>query len=136
MKKLDKELFERQRFYELKKRLLTQEKALKKERHFLWLEEKESIIQEDTVWERLELFSTDILGYVSQIASKGNTSQSPSLVIAHLHQLKIFEIDCIIDWYSSEENNFPKIKQYFELLDYVRLLTLEYMEQFVLLKAS
>lgn len=135
MKKLDKELFERQRFYELKKRLLIEEKALKKERHFLWLQETESI-KEDTVWERLELVSTDILGYVSQIASKGNTSQSPSLVIAHLHQLKIFEIDCIIDWYSSEENKFPKIKQYFELLDYVRLLTLEYMEQFVLLKAS
>lgn len=135
MNKLEKELFERQRFAELKKRLFAQEKGLKKERHDLWLNEKESL-KEETVWDSLELFSSDILGYVSQIASKGYTSQSPKQVIAHLHQLNIFQRDSIIDWYYSEGNNYPNIKQYFELLDYVRLLTLEYIEQFVLLKAS
>lgn len=135
MNKLDKELFERQRFTELKKRLFTLEKEIKKERHQLWLKEQESLKQE-TVWDRLELLSTDILGYVSQIASRGYTIQSVDEVIRHLHKLNIFEIDCIIDWYNAEGNNYPKIKQYFELLDYVRLLTLEYVEQFILLKAS
>ncbi len=134
MNKSEKELFERQRFAELKKRLFAQEKGLKKERHHLWLKEKESL-KEETVWDSLELLSTDILGYVSQIASKGYTIQSPSQVIEHLHQLNIFERDCIIDWYYLEGNNYPNIKQYLELLDYVRLLILEYIEQFILLKA-
>jgi hypothetical protein len=135
MNKSDKEFFERQRFSELKKRLFTQEKEIKKERHQLWLKEKE-LDKEETVWDRLELFSNDILGYVSQIASKGYTIQSPDEVIRHLHKLNIFETECVIGWYYSDADNYPQIKQYFELLDYVRLLTLEYIEQFVLLKAS
>lgn len=135
MNKSERDLFERQRFSELKKRLLTEEKKLKQERHRLWLQELESI-KEETVWDRLELLSTDILGYVSQIASRGYTIQSPSSVIAHLHQLNLFEIDSIINWYSSDIDNYPQIKQYFELLDYVRLLTLEYIEQSTRLKAS
>jgi hypothetical protein len=134
MNKLEKELFERQRFSELKKRLFTKEKKIKKERHILWLKEKESC-KKETVWDTLELFSTDILGYVSQIASKGYTIQSPDEVIRHLHKLNIFEKDCIINWYYKEADDYPQIKQYFELLDYVRLLTLEYIEQFVLFRA-
>ncbi len=33
-------------------------------------------------------------------------------------------------WYLSAEEEYPKIKQYFELLDYIRLLTLEYIERY------
>lgn len=135
MNKSKKELSSRQRFSELKQRLLNEEKALKKERHHLWLMEKE-LSQEETVWDRLELLSTDILGYVSQIASRGYTSQNPLEVIAHLHKLNLFEIDCITDWYYTESEEYPKLKKYFELLDYVRLLTLEYVDQFLLLQAS
>lgn len=135
MNKLEKELFERQRFSELKKRLFAKEKEIKKERHQLWLKEKESL-KEETVWDTLELFSTDILGYVSQIAFQGYTLQSPDEVVRHLHKLNIFERDCIRDWYDSDADNYSQIKQYFELLDYIRLLTLEYIEQFILLKVS
>ena len=135
MNKLEKELFERQRFSELKKRLFVKEKEIKKESHQLWLKEKESS-KEETVWDTLELFSTDILGYVGQIAFRGYTIQSPDEVVRHLHKLNIFEKDCIIDWYDSDADNYPQIKQYFELLDYIRLLTLEYVEQFILLKVS
>ena len=130
-----KEIFERQRFSELKQRLLLQEQQLKEERHRIWLREKESI-QEYTVWERLEMLSTDILGYVSQIASKGYTRQQPNEAIKHLHNLSVFEIDCIANWYSTEANDYPQTKQYFELLDYLRLLTLEYIERYLLVKAS
>ncbi len=135
MNKSKKELSSRQRFSELKQRLLNEEKALKKERHHLWLMEKE-LSQEETVWDRLELLSTDLLGYVSQIAYRGYTSQNPLEVIAHLHKLNLFEIDCIIDWYYTEYEEYPKLKKYFELLDYVRLLTLEYIDQVLLLQAS
>ncbi len=135
MNKINRDFFERQRFLELKKRLFEQEKRIKKERYQIWLKEKESS-NEETVWDRLELSSNDILGYVSQIALKGYTIQSSNEVIRHLHKLNVFEMECIVEWYSSDAHNYPEIKYYFELLDYVRLLTLEYIEQFVLLKAG
>ena len=97
-------------------------------RHQLWLQEKDQNT-EYQVWERLEVISTDILGYISQITLKGSTRQSSREVIKHLHSLSIFEMDCIIVWYELSANNYPKIKQYFELLDYIRLLLLEYVEQ-------
>ncbi len=37
---------------------------------------------------------------------------------------------------SIEANDYPQTKQYFELLDYLRLLTLEYIERYLLVKAS
>lgn len=135
MNKINRDFFERQRFLELKKRLFEQEKRIKKERYQLWLKEKESS-NEETVWDRLELSSNDILGYVSQIALKGYTIQSSNEVIRHLHKLNVFEMECIVEWYSLDAHNYPEIKYYFELLDYVRLLTLEYIEQFILLKAG
>lgn len=135
MNKIEQDFFERQRLLELKKRLFEQEKRIKKERYQLWLKEKESLMEE-TVWDRLELFSNDIFGYLSQIALKGYTIQSSNEVIRHLHKLNIFETECIVQWYCSDAHNYPEIKYYFELLDYVRLLILEYIEQFVLLKAS
>lgn len=118
----------RQRLTELKSRLLAQEKALADERHHLWLREKNHS-SEYQVWERLECLTTDILGYLTQIVSKGFTRQSPEMAIAHLYQLSIFETDCIANWYLSEADNYPKIKQYFELLDYVRLLILQDVSQ-------
>ncbi len=127
--------FERQRFAEFKNRLFQLEKDLKDERHELWLQEKNQNA-EYQVWERLEVISADILGYISQITLKGFTRQSDREVIKHLHSLSIFEIDCIIVWYESSANNYPKIKQYFELLDYIRLLLLEYVEQNNFVKAN
>lgn len=42
-------------------------------------------------------------------------------------QLSIFDIDCIVDWYRNLGDEYPKIKQFFELLDYIRLLILKYI---------
>lgn len=135
MKQNEAEIFERNRLSELKARLFAYEKALKDERSKLWETEKESE-QEYTVWSQLELLSTYIYGYVSQIASYGYTRQEPREAIAHLHQLSIFDIDCIVDWYRNSGDEYPKIKQFFELLDYIRLLTLEYIERYQLLELT
>lgn len=72
----------------------------------------------------------DIAGYVSQSATKGYTRQEPQEVISHLHRLSIFNVECIIKWYPTAEQEYPKIKQYFELLDYIRLLTLNYVQRY------
>jgi hypothetical protein len=129
------ELFERHRLSELKSRLFDYEKSMRDERRKLWEAEKESE-QEDTVWSQLELLSTYISGYVSQITDYGYTRQKPQEAIEHLHKLSIFDADCIANWYRESGNEYPKIKQFFELLDYIRLLALEYIERYRLLEPT
>lgn len=133
MERSEAELFRRNRLAELKNRLFAYEKAMKDERRKLWETEKESE-QEYTVWSQLELLSTYILGYVSQIITSGCTRQEPRQALDHLHQLSIFDVDCIVSWYRSSGDEYPKIKQFFELLDYIRLLSLEYVERYQLLE--
>lgn len=135
MEQHEAELFERNRLSELKSRLFAYEKSLKDERRKLWEVEKESA-QEYTVWSQLELLSTYISGYVSQITEYGYIQQKSQEVINHLHQLSIFDVDCIVNWYSNSGDEYPKIKQFFELLDYTRLLTLEYIERYRLFEST
>lgn len=124
---MDKLEITRQRFADLKSRLFQLEKNLKDERHQLWLQEQ-NLDTEYPIWERLETITADILGYLNQVILKGSTRQAPREVIEHLHSLSIFELDYLVFW-SKTADNYPKIKQYFEFLDYLRLLLLEYVEQ-------
>jgi hypothetical protein len=135
MEQREAELFERNRLSELKSRLSDYEKLMRDERRKLWEAEKESE-QEDTVWNQLELLSTYISGYVSQITDYGYTRQKSHEAIAHLHRLSIFDVDCIMNWYRESGDEYPKIKQFFEHLDYIRLLTLEYIERYQLLELT
>ena len=135
MERSKAETFERRRLAELKNRLFAYEQVIKDERRKLWEFEQESEV-EDTIWGELELLSTYIFGYVSQIVSQGNTRQQPSEVISHLHELSIFNTDCIVNWYTASAVEYPNIKQHFELLDYLRLLTLDYVKQHLLQKPT
>lgn len=135
MEQREAEIFERNRLFELKGHLFAYEKSMKDERCKLWEIEKESE-QEYTVWSQLELLSTSISGYVSQIADYGYIRQKPQEAINHLHQLSIFDVDCIVSWYRDSGDEYPKIKQFFELLDYIRLLALEYIERYRLLEPT
>ncbi len=123
------EIFERNRIAEIKSHLFTHERAMKDEIHKLWQIDKESE-EERTVWREMEPLSTYIFGYVSQIATKGYTRQEPHEAIKHLHQLSIFNRECIMKWYPTAAQEYPKIKHYFELLDYIRLLTIDYIQHY------
>lgn len=129
MERIETETFEQKRIAELMDRLFDHQKSLRDERKKLWQIEKESE-EQYTVLDRLEVLYMFIAGYVSQIATKGYTRQEPHEVISHLHQLSIFNVDCIIKWYPTAEQEYPKIKQFFELLDYIRLLTLDYVQRY------
>ena len=129
MERSEAELFEQNRLAELKKHLFEHERSMKDEIRKLWQMYKESE-EERTVWRELEPLSTYIFGYVSQIATKGYTRQSPHEAINHLHKLSIFNIDCIMKWYPPAEQEYPKIKEFFELLDYMRLLTIDYIQRY------
>lgn len=127
MIKAELQSLERQRFSQLKNRLLDQEVEIKDERHLLWLTEKESN-QEYTIWDRLEIMSSDILGYLSQLNKRGMIQQPAENIIKHLHNMSLFETDYLALWYIESAKNYPKIKQYLEMLDYARLLILEYLD--------
>ncbi|HAG83670.1 MAG TPA: hypothetical protein DCL61_21590 [Cyanobacteria bacterium UBA12227] len=123
------EIFERKRIEEIYNRLLMIEQSMKGERRKLWNQEKES--EDDyAVWDRLEMLSMDIAGYVTQIILDGYTCQEARKVVKNLRRLKIFNIECIMNWYPLAAEEYPKIKEFFELLDYIRLLTLEYVEKY------
>jgi hypothetical protein len=129
MERGETETFEQARLIELKRRLLEHERSMKDERRKLWESEKDP--QEGyTVWDRLEVLSMDILGYVSQSTTKGYKIENPYEVISHLHKLSIFNVECIMKWYLSATEEYPKIKQFFELLDYMRLLTIDYIQRY------
>jgi len=134
MEQREAERFERDRLGELKNRLFAHEQAMKDERRKLWQVEKG--LEKPTVWSELELLSTYIFGYVSQLISCGYTRQEPVAVISHLRKLSIFDVDCIANWYPTSAEEYPQIKQHFELLDYVRLLTLDFVERYRLQEKS
>lgn len=134
MERAEIEMFERNRLAELLSRLYDQGKSTKGERGKLW--EIEDRSQLYTVLDRLDILSDGIVGYVSQITTKGYTRQKPQDVINHLDRLTIFNVECIMKWYPTAEQEYPKIKQYFELLDYVRLLTIDYIQRYQLQEVS
>lgn len=89
MERRSTEIFEQKRLAELMERLFDHQKFLRDERKMLWQIEKESE-EQYTVLDRLEVLSMFIVGYVSQITTKGYTRQEPQGVISHLHRLSIF----------------------------------------------
>jgi hypothetical protein len=93
-------------------------RSMKAERQAIaqWEEE-----QEFSIIGTLEIFSDDIQGYVEQIISNQITS-SREHILTHLQQLNIFNIDYFTAWYFTNWETYPKIKQYIDYLDHLRLL--------------
>ena len=128
------QLFKRLRISELLDRLNEHRHTTKKEFSKLWHSE-ENDLQGYTVWDRLEILSADIIGYASGISLNSKTQRrfrEPRNVVAHLHKLSIFDVECIMKWYPTAAQEYPKIKHYFELLDYIRLLSIDYIQRYQL----
>ncbi|MGV0024757.1 hypothetical protein [Phormidesmis priestleyi] len=75
----------------------------------------------------LELFSSDIEGYVEQILSNVIIT-NPEKNLAHLRKLNLFDIDYFVVWYFANLDTYPQVKQYTEQLDHLRLLLIEHFE--------
>ncbi len=129
MEKYETEFFERERIAELLNRLNEHERTMKEEFRKLWHSEIDAP-GPYFVWDRLEILSSDIRGYLSKIDSERFISKEPEKVINHLHRLSIFNVECIMKWYPTAAQEYPKIKHYFELLDYIRLLTIDYIQRY------
>lgn len=78
------------------------------------------------IWAEIEVFASDMLGYASQIASKGYVS-SPQETIERLRKFSLFNKPNFRSWYLSDENPYPKLKTLARTLDYIRLLVIEHI---------
>lgn len=82
--------------------------------------------EEFTLLEEIELLTVDIRGYASQIQVQGYVNNEQE-VIERLENLRIFDISAIAQFYFTTNRDFPQMKAYIRMLDYLRLLTLEYL---------
>jgi hypothetical protein len=91
--------------------------------------------QEFSILGVLELFATEIQGYVEQIKLRhfvDPIAQSKN----HLRQLNMFNIDYCAKWYFDNWQQYPQTNQYIEQLDHLRLLILEYFSHQLSTEAS
>lgn len=80
MEKHEIEFFERKRIAELLNRLKEHGRTMKEERRKLWDSEKGSQ-EEYVVWDRLEILSADIIGYISGIGSENYRLKEPKRLL-------------------------------------------------------
>jgi hypothetical protein len=77
--------------------------------------------------EEFELLIVNICGYAKQIQVTGSVKQFDS-VIAHLQQLQAFTNLTMSQFYAEARWKYPKVQIYLQMLDYLRLLMLEYLQ--------
>ncbi len=82
---------------------------------------------EFTPLEEIELLTVSIRGYASQIAASG-TLRNDRQAIAELQKLSVFNNYLIVQLYSEARSLYPQMQSYICMLDYLRLLVLEYLQ--------
>ena len=85
--------------------------------------------EEFTVLEEIELLTVDIRGYASQIQAQGRI-ENEQQAIEHLHSLQVFDVPAIAQFYFVTNGDYGQIKAYIRMLDYLRLLILEYLRSY------
>lgn len=82
--------------------------------------------EEFTVLEEIELLTVDIRGYASQIQVAGSI-ENRQLAIERLHCMRVTDIPIIAQFYLEANDDYPQMKAYIRMLDYMRSLILEYL---------
>ena len=82
---------------------------------------------EFTPLEEIELLTVSIRGYASQIATSGSL-RNDRQAIAELQKLSVYNNHLIVQLYSEVRSHYPQMQTYIYMLDYLRLLVLEYLQ--------
>jgi hypothetical protein len=77
--------------------------------------------------EELEMLTVSISGYATQIQTTGKVKNTEK-AIGDLRRFSVFENPVIRQFYQAAGNDYPKLQAYIQLLDYLRLLSLEYLQ--------
>jgi hypothetical protein len=81
---------------------------------------------EFSVLEELELLTVNIRGYASKIQVKGEI-ENQQQAVDNLNKLAVFDIPAIAQFYFGSNGEYQGTKAYLQMLDYLRLLMLEYL---------
>ncbi|MBD1810104.1 hypothetical protein H6F98_32345 [Microcoleus sp. FACHB-SPT15] len=82
--------------------------------------------EEFTVLEEIELLTSDIRGYASQIQARG-WIENEQEAIERLQTMRVFDVPAIARVYFATDGDYQHMKAYIRMLDYLRLLILEYL---------
>jgi len=83
--------------------------------------------EEFSVLEEIELVTVSIRGYASQIERRAGV-ENREQAIADLHQLRVFDRSAIAQFYAETRSGYLQMRAYIRMLDYLRLLVLEYLQ--------
>jgi hypothetical protein len=87
-----------------------------------------SLTAEDefTILEEIELLTSDIRGYASQIQARG-WIENEQEAIDRLQTMQVFDVPALAQFYFTTDGHYRQMKAYIRMLDYLRLLMLEYL---------
>ncbi|WP_071191920.1 hypothetical protein [Trichormus sp. NMC-1] len=83
--------------------------------------------EEFSLLEEIELLTVNLRGYASQIAATGQIVNKEQ-VISQLQAMRVFSINQIGEFYFNSNGKYEQMKDYIRMLDYLRLLLLEYLQ--------
>lgn len=83
--------------------------------------------EEFSFLEELELVTVSIRGYASQIETSAGVEHREK-AIADLHHLRVFDRSAIAQFYDEMRSGYLQMRSYIRMLDYLRLLVLEYLQ--------
>ena len=83
--------------------------------------------EEFSLLEEIELLTVNLRGYASQIAVTSQVINKDE-VISQLQAMRVFSVSPIGNFYFSNNGKYQQIKNYIRMLDYLRLLLLEYLQ--------
>ena len=83
--------------------------------------------EEFSLLEEIELLTVNLRGYASQIAANSQIINKDQ-VISQLQAMRVFSVSPIDKFYFSNNGKYEQIKNYIRMLDYLRLLLLEYLQ--------
>jgi uncharacterized protein YecE (DUF72 family) len=83
--------------------------------------------EEFSLLEELELLTVNIRGYASQIKERG-WIENETKAIEELQGMRVFRIPAIAQFYFGSNGKYEQMKGYIRMLDYLRLLMLEYLQ--------
>ena len=82
--------------------------------------------EEFSVLEEIELLTVDIRGYASQIQARGWIEKEQE-AINRLQNIGVFDVPAIAEFYFTTKVDYQQIKAYLRMLDYLRLVMIEYL---------
>ena len=82
---------------------------------------------EFSLLEEIELLTVNLRGYANQIISEGQINNQDE-AISKLKIMRVFGISIIGSFYFSSNDKYEQLKNYIRMLDYLRLLLLEYLQ--------